>query len=85
MEESPKFVAPIYKDPIGWAGTIVGTNVRYLLSLVIVPIFTLSILADIAASDLSEYWSSALLIVAIQIMFLFVMRRLYTRLKELEA
>ncbi len=84
METSKPLVTNIFTNPIGWAGTMVGTKGRFLLSLIIFPVFVLLILDNLTDSRIIEHWSLALLLIAYQLMFLFSMRKLYERVESLE-
>ncbi len=79
------FAANIFADPIGWAGTMVGSRTRYLFSLIFLPFFILLILNNLAGTKLLENWSSALLIIAYNIMFVYSLRALYRRVESLEG
>ncbi len=84
MRKTPSLVANIFTNPIGWAGTMVGTRTRYLFSLVFLPVFILTILNGIAETSLVDNWSSALLIVAFPIMLVHALRALYLKIESLE-
>jgi len=84
MEKTKMFGVNIIKNPIGWAGSMVGTKVRYVLSMIILPAFVLLILSNITEASLREYWSSALLLISIQLMFLFALRKLYQKIEDVE-
>jgi len=85
MEKKPRLEANIFTNPIGWAGTMVGTKLRYLFTLIFLPFFVLIVLDKIADDGISEYWSSALLIVAYHLMFVHSLRALYKRNLELKG
>ncbi len=85
MTKSPSLVANIFTNPIGWAGTMVGTKIRYVFSLVLLPVFILFILHNIAGTHLIENWSSALLLVAYHLLFVHSLRALYLRVEALEG
>lgn len=79
------FAANIFTDPIGWAGTMVGTKARYIFSLVFIPIFVVATLDTLSDTGIVENWSSALLIIGYHLMFVHSLRALYKRNVELEG
>jgi len=84
MKKSPPLVAFIFTDPIGWAGTMVGTRTRYIFTLVVLPLFILSILNNLSETSIVEHWSSALLVVGYHLMFVYALRALYLRVEQHE-
>jgi len=78
-------VANIFTNPIGWAGTMVGTNLRYIITLLGLPLFTMSLLTNLTENNLLESWSYVLFIVGFQLMFVHALRSLYVRVEELEG
>ncbi len=84
MEKKPMLVANIFTNPIGWAGTMVGTKLRYIITLLGLPVFTMSFLSNLTETSLLENWSSVLFICGFQLMFVHALRSLYTRVEELE-
>ncbi len=80
MEKSSMLAGNIFTNPIGWAGTMVGTKLRFAFSLIYVPGFILLVLSNISDAPLMEHWSSALLIVVLQVMFLYSMRKMFLKL-----
>ncbi len=75
----------IMSNPIGWGAGVVGTKIRFGLSLIILPAFMLLIISNITEKGIGEYWSDALLLVAIPLMLLYSMRKMYKQFLFLKA
>ncbi len=85
MEKSKPLVANIFTNPIGWAGTVVGTTPRYVFSLILVPVAVFLFLSSVVEVNVMDHWDAALMMMALPFMFIYSMRKLYQRVEELNG
>ena len=72
----------IFSNPLGWTKSFVGTKLRYLLFLILLPGLTLRQLSEQLVGGLEENWITAVFIVGFQFMLIYSLRATYLKLNN---
>ena len=69
-----------FNDPVQWANTIVGTRLRFRLFALGIAYVTIGVVTRVASVGGFSVWYGILFIMGLQLLILYVLRRLYLRI-----